>query len=211
MVGLVSPDMIARIGSFEKLREFLVNCKITHVATLRNWFEIVNQTPIFKTEEREPEIMEVFAFDPQRTRFTPQDVSRATVAAAQYLYQGQYNLAGEALQRAVNLDPQNAKVHHLIGSLLLATGRHDDATRELHVALRLHPELLESWIGLAQVAARQNKPAEAVAQLETLVQEHPNYATAYRALADIYSVFKMDTVRAQAYMQRFNELRRAHQ
>lgn len=211
MVGLVSPEMIDRIGSLDKLYEFLVNSKVTHIAALRNWFEIVNQNPIYKTNEREPEIMEVFAFDPQRTHLTSQDVSKATVVAGQYLYQGQFDLAGEALQRALSIDPKNSKVHHLIGSLFLATGRLSDAIREFNIAILLHPEFLEPQIGLAQVVVRQNKPSEAIAQLETIARQNPNYPTVYRALADVYATFKIDSAKSNSYMRRFSELLNAQQ
>ncbi|MER3524587.1 MAG: hypothetical protein C4326_11130 [Ignavibacteria bacterium] len=206
MVGLVSPEMIERIGSLERLRQFLVEKKVTHLALLRNWFEVVNQTPLYKTNEREPEIMEVFAFDPHTTHITSQDVTRAVEVAAQYLYQGQGQIASDILQRALQVDPQNSKVHHLIGMVYLTSGRTAAARASFETALRLYPDFLEAQIGLAQVLARENKVEEAVERLQTLAHQRPDSPIVYRALADVYRYFKGDSTQAQAYMERFHQL-----
>jgi tetratricopeptide (TPR) repeat protein len=206
MVGLVSPEMIERMGSLDRLRQFLLEKKVTHLAVLRNWFEVVNQTPLFKTNEREPEIMEVFAFDPKRTHLTSQDVTRAVAAAGQYMYQGQFRIAEDLLVRAQQIDPLNSKVHHLLGMLHLAGGRLDQAEAEFTTALRLYPEFLEAQIGLAQIAARQNKTDDALTMLLAIAREHPSYPAVFRALADVYRFGKRDTLQANAYMQRFTEL-----
>jgi tetratricopeptide (TPR) repeat protein len=211
MVGLVSPEMIERIGSLERLRHFLLEKKVTHLAVLRNWFEVVNQTPLFKTNEREPEIMEVFAFDPSRTHLTSQDVTRAVVAAGQYLYQGQFSIAEQILVQAQQIDPQNSRVHHLLGMLHLALGRFDRAAGEFAEALRLYPEFVEAQIGLAQIAARQNRTDDAIAALLAIAHTHPNAPAVYRALADVYRFGKRDTVQANAYLQRFTELIQSEQ
>lgn len=206
MVGLVSPEMIERIGSLERLHHFLVEKKVTHLAVLRNWFEVVNQPPLFKTNEREPEIMEVFAFDPRRTHLTSQEVTRAVVAAGQYLYQGQASIAEQILVRALQIDPQNSKVYYLLGMTHLALGRLEEASRELAAALRLYPEFVEAGVGLAQLATRQNRTDEALSLLQQLAREHPRTPAVFRALAEVYRHGKGDTVQARIHMQRFAEL-----
>lgn len=211
MVGLVSPEMIERIGRMDKLRQFLVEKGVTHVAVLRNWFEVVNQSPVFRTDERNPEIMEVFAFDPGTTHFTGQDVTRATVAATQYLYQGQFDIAGQILSRAAAMDPENSKVHQLLGAMFLAVGNLDRASVEFQTALRLFPGFLDAQIGVAQIAARQNNPDAAVSQLETIAAKNPNYPSVYRALAEVYSTMKNDRPKAEIYMRRFTELMKSQQ
>src|ERR1041384_2416945 len=88
MVGLVSPEMIDNIGSLDKLMRFLIRRKVTRLAVLRNWFEVVNENPLFQTDELSPEIMEVFPFDPARTHFTPGVVGEMTGSAEYYLSKG---------------------------------------------------------------------------------------------------------------------------
>src|SRR2546422_8568559 len=45
----------------------------------------------------------------------------------------------EAFERAIALDPKNAEAHHQYAQVLNWLGRHDEADRELHVALALDP------------------------------------------------------------------------
>lgn len=203
MVGLVSPDAIEGIGSLDKLNQFLLKHNVTHLAVLRNWFEVVNQNPIFKTDERRPEIMEVFEFKRERTHLTPQSVSGATGAAAQYLYQGQFGIAEEILRKALALDPRNSKLHHLLATLFMATNRLDEAAGGFGEALKLHPEFLEPQVGLAQVAIRQGRRDEGIALLESIAQNNPTYPTVFRALADVHDA---DSNKAKSYMAKFEEL-----
>lgn len=209
MVGLVSPEMIESIGSLSRLHQFLVNNNVTHVAVLRNWFEIVNQQPLFTTDEREPEIMEVFTFDRRRTHLTPQDVTRATEFAAQLVARGQSQAAQQVLQDALVRDPGNSRVRTMLGTTLLMARRWDEAGREFETALRLFPESPAAQIGMAQVAAAQNKPQEAVARLESAARLHPEYPPVYRALAEVYGAFKLDSVKANSYLLQFNSLMNA--
>ncbi|MBX2992327.1 MAG: tetratricopeptide repeat protein [Bacteroidetes bacterium] len=211
MVGLVSPEMIERIGSLNKLHQFLVEKNVSHIAVLRNWFEIANQQPQFQTDERDPEIMEVFLFDRQQTHFTPQEASRMIAVAGQYLYQNQFNAAMDLLGRALSVDPRNSKAHHFLGIALMMSGRFDEATREFDTALRIYPEYLDARIGLAQVAASRGDSSSAIIQLETIMNEHPEYPKVYQALADVYAKFRLDNGKERLYVQRYQELMNSKQ
>jgi tetratricopeptide (TPR) repeat protein len=207
MVGLVSPEAIEGIGSLEKLNRFLLDKKVTHLALLRNWFEVVNQNPLFKTDERYPEIMEVFAFTADGMHLTPQNVTAALSAAGQYLYQGRFDIAERILQQAIAIDPQNSKAHHLMATVFMATNRLNEAAGGFGEALKLHPDFLESHIGLAQVAVRQGKRDEGIAMLESLARNHPSYPTVFRALADLYNP---DSDKSKEYMKQFEALTNAY-
>jgi TolB-like protein/Flp pilus assembly protein TadD len=54
-----------------------------------------------------------------------------------------------AFQRAIALDPKNAEAHHQYAAILNWLGRHDDADRELHLALTLDPGRAVSYVDLA--------------------------------------------------------------
>lgn len=209
MVGLVSPEMIERIGNLNRLHQFLVEKNVSHIAVLRNWFEVVNQQPLFQTDERNPEIMEVFLFDRQQTHFTPQEAGRMIAVAGQYLYQNQFNTAMNLLGRALSVDPRNSKAHHFLGIALMMSERFDEATREFDSALRIYPGFVDARIGLAQVAASRGDSASAIMQLETIVNEHPEYPKVYQALADVYTKFRLDNEKARLYIQRYQDLMNA--
>jgi tetratricopeptide (TPR) repeat protein len=206
MVGLVSPEMINNIGSFNKLMQFLAQKKVTHLALLRNWFTVENQDPLFQTDIQHPEIMEVFEFNPARIHFTPQDAARMTETAEYYLSLGNIQQAGPILQQSVKLDPQSSKTHYFLGNAYMSIGSLDKAEAELQTALRLYPTYWDAQLMLAQVAAKRNRPNEVVAQLETIIRKNPKYAQGYRALVQAYQAYHLDSIKASYYLQRYNEL-----
>lgn len=206
MVGLVSPDMIQNLGSLDRLKKFLVSKKTTHVAVLRNWFELVNVNPIFQTDERYPEIMEVFEFDANRINFSPQHVSRMTETARYYLSIGDYQQAGPILEQALRIDLQSSKAHFLLGRAYLLTENLDRAEAEFQNAIQLHPTHWDARSSLAEIALRRNSPQEAIVQLESIVQQNPLYANGYRVLANVYKTFRNDSVKANEYLQSYNRL-----
>jgi tetratricopeptide (TPR) repeat protein len=210
MVGLVSPDMIENIGSYDRLKQFLRRHTVTHLAVLRNWFEVVNQNPVFQTDERTPEIMEVFPFDPARTHFTPRNAGMLTAQGAYYLSTGQIQRAGPILEESLRIDPQSSPTHCYLGLALLAIGKEADAEREIRTALALHPDSWEATFALAHLFIRRNDPDRALALLEEVLQKDPAYAPAYQELVQFYLTVKKDTATANGYARRHAELIGAH-
>jgi tetratricopeptide (TPR) repeat protein len=206
MVGLVSPEMINNIGDLTRLRQFLIDKKTTHLAVLRNWFEIVNQEPVFKTDEAQPEIMEVFEFRPEQTHFTTREASAAIEAGSYYFNQNNFQRAMQYLEHAVRLDPQSSKAHYALAVGYAGIGRLPEAEEHFRTAMRIFPEYWDAHAGLALMAARRSKPEDAIVQLEKILRENPRYANGYRAIAEVYRTFKIDTTKAGIYMQKYNEL-----
>lgn len=206
MVGLVSPEMINNIGDLDKLKSFLTKKKTTHLALLRNWFEIDNENPLFQTDEQHPEIMEVFSYDSLTTHFVPQNVTGMLDAAGYYLSAGNVQQAGPLLAQSVQIDPQSSKAHFLLGRALMMIGKFDQAEKEFQRSVALHPSFLDAEASLAEVAFRSNHSDDAIRQLESLIAQHPAYANGYRTLAEIYRSMHHDSAKANAYMQRYSEL-----
>ncbi len=206
MVGLVSPEMIENIGSLDRLRQFLIEKKTTHLAVLRNWFEIVNVNPIFQTDERYPEIMEVFAFDPNRVRFTPQRAGRTNELATRLITAGNTQQAVLLLQQSLRIDPYSSRTHVLLAGCYTAGGNLEKGEDEYRAALRLHPILWEAQMGLAQIAVKRRDPQKGIAQLESLIRQNPAFAPAYRALAGVYQDFAIDTTKASEYRDAYDRL-----
>jgi len=149
MVGLVSPSMIQNIGSFDGLNRFLVHQRATHLALLRNWFEVANQNPLFHTDEEKPEIMEVFLYTPGVTSFVPQSLSRAAATASYYLSRGKVEQAGYLLDQLVRAAPGYARGQYLLGEALLRLGRRDQAEQAFRMAVTIRPDFPEARRQLA--------------------------------------------------------------
>lgn len=206
MVGLISPEMIDRIGRIDMLLEYLRDEHVTHLAVLRTWFEITNVNPLFMTDELHPEVMEVFSFAPERMHFTDHTASLLSERARLELAAGNVPQAGAMLEQALAYDANSSRIHLLLGRALMMVGKLDDAEREFGLALTLQPDLWDARFGIADVTARRQKPEEAILKLEELVRENPSYTAGYQALAQLYYRTRIDTAKAAYYLRRFNEL-----
>lgn len=198
MVGLISPEIIDHIKDLTATKEFLVRHHVTHLAVLRNWFEVVNVNPIFQTSEATPEIMEVFRFEPDSIHFTSPVVAWLTSRAWSYLSRGDVQEGKPMVERAVQLDSLSSRAHHHLGWALMMEGDLDRAEQEFHTALRLHPEYWPAHFALTQVPLRRGRPLEAVRRLELLLRANPNMLAAYQAIAQIYGQMGEDEKAAKA-------------
>ncbi len=204
MVGLISPEMIQNIGNLDKLRESLVQQKVTHLAVLRNWFEVVNVNALFQTDEQKPEIMEVFPYDPGRVHITSQRVNWLTDIGWRYLAQGNVQQGGPYVENAVQADSNSSRAHHHFGWALMMVNQYDRSEEELRKALQLNPEYWSAYFALAQVPLRRGNVKEGIARLESLVKMNPNMFAALQQLAQIWEQ-QGDTARARMYYDRFNK------
>jgi predicted Zn-dependent protease len=206
MVGLVSPEMIKNIGSFDRLIAFLGRERVTHLAVLRTWFEVANQKPTFQTDEAAPEIMEVFPFDPARCHFTPQNAGVLIADGSYLLSLGQVQRAGPMLVEAVRLDPRSARAHYGLGVAFLMVGKDGEAEREITRALELQPDSWQAMFARAQLYIMRNDPNRALEVYKEVELKDPTYAPVYQALSHFYLTVKKDTVAGQEYLAKFTGL-----
>ena len=76
--------------------------------------------------------------------------------------------------------------HHFYGRYMIASGRLDDALRELSLALELDPISLRINVAMAEglyLARRYDKSME---QLQKILEMDPNYEAAQRLLGTVY-------------------------
>ncbi len=139
MVGLVSPDMIENIGSYDKLLRFLNSKGVTHISVLRNWFHIGNQNRLYNTDLRYPEIMEVFEYSRDKIVFVPADVDIMNNNARYLLSTGQFRQAGLVLDQSLRRFSGYDDTHYLMGLALEKNGNHEMAKENYRKALLLNP------------------------------------------------------------------------
>lgn len=204
MVGLISPEMIQNIGNPDKLNKFLMRQGVTHLALLRNWFEVVNVNSVFHTDEQTPEIMEVFEFNPERVHLTSKEVNWLTERGWQFLLRGDAQQGGPLVERAVQLDSLSSRAHHHFGWALMMIGQFDRSESQLRKAIELHPAYWNAYFALAQVPLRQGKTAEGIARLQNLIAMNPKMLVADQQLIQIYEQ-QGDTARARFYMQQYDK------
>jgi arabinofuranosyltransferase len=210
MVGLISPEMVPRIGSLDLLLQFLAEKKVTHLAVLRNWFEIANQKLLFQTDERIPEIMEVFEFDPASVHFVPKNAGYLKDIAAELIRRGQLQEAGKYLQESLRIDPENATAYTMLGEILLTLQKYDQAEEIFRSALQRHTASVTAGIGLARALEGRGKYKEAIETLETMVPGNTNDPRLYQFLADFTKAYTKDTRRAEMYEDRYTTLNKTN-
>lgn len=90
------------------------------------------------------------------------------------------NLAAKALQnylRAISLNSQNARAYAGWGSLLLKGEKVDDARAKYEESLKLDPNLVQGYLGIADCLRLRNQAAAAVEMYKRAIQvseEHEN-------------------------------------
>jgi hypothetical protein len=203
MVGLVSPDMIENIGSFDRLRKFLRDKGVTHLACLRNWFSVANQNPVFSTDPSRPEIMEVYTYDARRIHFMPQDVSDMVESARFALQSGQIDQAGGMLTRAIQLDPASSRTRYFLAKALTQIGKDDHALIEIENAIKIQNDYWDAWILKAGILERKGRASDAIRLLEEVAHRNPDFAESYRMLAQLYQNGGLDPEKRQYYLDQY--------
>lgn len=91
----------------------------------------------------------------------------------------------EALNRAIQLDPDSARSHLLMAESLSDSGKLVEAVAEYHAALKLDPHLDAACLGLASTYWKQRQFEEALPMLKRVLQNSPKDAEANGMMADI--------------------------
>jgi tetratricopeptide (TPR) repeat protein len=98
--------------------------------------------------------------------------------------------AVDYLQRAVDLEPENADAWRELGEALLNDGRMKDATAAFRQAVELRPNDAGTLVHLAHAAYAAGDPEEAIGHIRQAVDRDPNSLGARRALLEIYRAAK---------------------
>ncbi len=201
MVGLVSPEMIDYIGSLGKLEDFIRRQGATHIAVLRNWFEIVNQNPIYSTDERYPEIMEVFEYRRGITHFMPQLATSINGQAAQLLQRGRVQDALRYLDESYRMDPKSVRTLTLLGIAAAAVGDTVQSAKAFEAALGLQPDYTPVMLPFGKLRAMQKRYSEAIQLFQSALAARPDYPEAMAALQQAYKDKKADSLTALGWVR----------
>ena len=143
MVGLVEPEVHQHLHSpryVTFLSKLFAREKVTHLAVLQNWIEVDNVRPIYRPHP-EPEILEVFRWQPGRTHICPMEASRMKRTAVMYLKQGKLQKALHALIRVVKADPGSSRSWIFLGQAYEQTFNGPSALQAYSRALQLNPSI----------------------------------------------------------------------
>jgi tetratricopeptide (TPR) repeat protein len=113
---------------------------------------------------------------------TPAERARAHANRGRaYGGKGQYEQAIRDLDKAIELNPQDAGAHATRGRVYLATGKHDDAIRDLDQAIAFDPRDATVYLSRGMVFAAKGLRDRAVQDYDRVIELDPN--DVYAAIA----------------------------
>jgi protein O-GlcNAc transferase len=111
---------------------------------------------------------------------------------------GDWAMAASWFRKAIDLAPDNASLHHRLGTALSLTGDTRGAVEQFRDALRLSPQDAPSHFSLGVLLGSSGRDAEAVERFAAAVRYEPAYAEARLQLAGtLIRLRRFDEARAQ--------------
>jgi len=188
VAGLINPGFIKKlldkdfsVFMVEQMKKENVN----YIAFLREWYRVVNQTPLFTTGDKNFEIMDVYKFDPLKTHVLSSEVNGMTNYAQQLIQNKQVQQALNILQRALNIDPASSITYYYAAYAYSLLGDKANTEKNLLKALELYPGYSDAIISLVDMYKRQNKITEARRFSENYLKVNPADSTMIKLLKTI--------------------------
>lgn len=122
------------------------------------------------------------ALAPKKDNNTHIEIGRAYLGASK----PDYNGAAKALNAAIAIDDKDAVAHMELGNALDGQKKHSEAYTSYTKAADLDKSLLRAKIGLGILVKRSTAYKESADEFNKVIAADPNYAPAYRELAETY-------------------------
>ncbi|UCD56338.1 MAG: tetratricopeptide repeat protein [Candidatus Hydrogenedentota bacterium] len=123
-----------------------------------------------------------------------------------FRWAGKFEEGYKLALRAVQMVPDDAEVHALIGACAIELGRIDEAIRSFRQALQIKPDYAEARSSLADALAGRGQWNEAITHYRQTIKDKPDHAMAYCNLGVAMSA-KGDLKEAAAYLYRALEIK----
>ncbi len=192
MAGLITPELINQIndrGYSQYLNQYLAKSKVKYIATLKNWFEVVNDKPVF-VPVNQPEFMEIYKYNESRTHIQPKEVSQLNQAAIQMLQNGAASNSLIYLNQSIGLDNNSSQTYFIFGAVYEVMKDYSKAEQNLKRAIELNPDYAEAYYGLAKINFDQNKIDDAENYLNKSLNINPSYQPAIQLKERLASLIK---------------------
>jgi arabinofuranosyltransferase len=188
VAGLINPEFIKKLLD-RNFSTFMVEQmkkeNVNYIAFLREWYRVVNQTPLFTTGDGNFEIMDVFKFEPDKTHILSSEVNGMVNYAAQLLQNRQVQQALNILGRALSADPKSSMTYYYIAYAYSFMGDAPNAEKYLLKALEIYPGYREATLALVDTFKKEKKISEAKKYSEDYLKMNPSDTSAVRLLKSL--------------------------
>lgn len=177
MVGLVTPEIISHINDKDFssfLNNYFAQNEVDYLVTLRNWFEVVNDNPIF-IPVNQFEFLEIFKYKTGKTHITPRQATQMNEQAIQIFQQNNPVVADQILRQSLNVDPSSSRTLFLLGAVAENKKDYLNAETFFEKAIQIFPEYAEANFGLARIKYNQRKYLEAMENVNMCLSVKPDY------------------------------------
>lgn len=180
MAGLVTPELATHINDrmySEYMNNYLAKQKVDYIVTLRNWFEVVNDKPVF-FPVNEFEFLEIFKYKPGRTHIQAKEATMLNQKSIELIQRGFPAEAIPYLQQSLRVDPKSSRTNFFLAVAYEAIKEFDNAKKYFSIAVELHPDFEEAYYGLAKIHFEQNKLEESYRLVTKCLEINPDYIPA---------------------------------
>ena len=178
VAGLITPELIKKIDDKNystEMTEYLKQHNVSYLAFLREWYRVVNQTPLFTTLEVSPvETMEVYKFIPDKTHIMPKEANSMDMYTQDLMNNRQPQQALQILNRSLTIDPQSSYTYYLLANANLMMNDTKAFEKNISKSLELFPDYYEALFLLGNYYKSVNKPVEAKQYFEKCLILTPN-------------------------------------
>jgi tetratricopeptide (TPR) repeat protein len=139
---------------------------------------------------------------PQKDSVQSQENAQELITQAKDLLRSrQYEKAGEALKRAISLQPDSAPAYSHLGMALLRQGRAKEALSAAQQAVQLDPNYAFGYVALGSVNQEMNRLSEAIEALKQAIHVNQDYFDAYALLGSVYGQTRRYEESLEAFTQ----------
>lgn len=180
VAGLVTPELITKISDanyVDEMKQYLNKNGVTYVAFLREWYRVVNQNPLFSTQDISPmEIMEIFKYTPNSTNILSK-MSNGIIMEVQNRISSrnpqQLQNAAQLLNRTLQIDPNSSLTYFYLGIVSLMNNDAKNGETFLLRAVEIFPDYKDALLQLGILYKTNKQYAESKKYLEKYLTLNP--------------------------------------
>ncbi|MCC6866362.1 MAG: hypothetical protein IT280_09420 [Ignavibacteria bacterium] len=196
VVGLINPEFIQKLNTKDFVgfvEEQIKKQNVNYLAFLKEWFQVVNQNPLFTAGENNFEIMNVYKYEPGKTHILSSEVNGGIEYVSKLLNTKQFKQAEGVLKQLIAMDPNSSLTYYLMAYSYSALGDQKSSEGNLKKALEIFPDYHDAAISLAVLYKTLNNRVEAQKTLETYISRNPGDSIAIKKLNEIRLSFPKDS------------------
>ena len=199
ITGIVTPELLPTLGDLKSLEVFLKGQKTDYIATLRERFEVVNMNPLFTSDTKTPEVMEVIPYKPGQTHILVQRSSALNAQAVALMQQGMFPQAAEYLRQSYALDPMSSRTSTLTGLCMLSLKDTAQAVSFLDQSMLIQTDYAPAMTPLADIYYNRKDYKMAITLVRRALELNPGSTIARHSYDKVYKAFYADSMRTAGW------------